>query len=240
MDAIGASVRNGAVRSVTGECHAMHGLTERQKVACIRTLRNQTCKGGITRWLSCRGLPQAQRKDKAKAPCHDIHDDRRECRAQPTLTRVDKAKAIVYRWLNKSFPRPQLRASKILRRDAGKPPGTRRERVRAHGVSVGWAGSISRKNISEHAIYYCIYLLRHPNSIRTYQRLTYGRARITATSPQTSQKAARRPSEDRGVASRCGRRGSRLPLSCSSSHLAVGRRGQRRPHLSGSRGRGRH
>ena len=55
-------VREGGVaRRVTGECHAVANLTERQKLDCLRELRGQRCTNGVTYYLTCREAPRPPR-----------------------------------------------------------------------------------------------------------------------------------------------------------------------------------
>ena len=49
-----------ALRKVTGECHATRGLTDPQKLRCMRVLRGvKDCPHGITPFLTCRSKPRA-------------------------------------------------------------------------------------------------------------------------------------------------------------------------------------
>jgi FkbM family methyltransferase len=51
--------RISGVRKVTGECHAIRGLTDPQKEKCLKVLRGvRGCPHGITPFLTCRGKPR--------------------------------------------------------------------------------------------------------------------------------------------------------------------------------------
>lgn len=54
MDVIDAAQAGGTIGRVTGECHALTGLSNAKAATCLRVLNGKVCKNGIAPWMDCR------------------------------------------------------------------------------------------------------------------------------------------------------------------------------------------
>jgi hypothetical protein len=55
MSQIEAAKTTLKVLKITGECHRLSGLTNEAAEACLRVLRGETCRWGVSAYMTCNG-----------------------------------------------------------------------------------------------------------------------------------------------------------------------------------------